>query len=257
MWLRVAGASARLQLRLVGRNAETIRALFTMPLATIVSMAIFVESGRTDLAGYALCASFLMTIGQMALVHSSEISTNDRANQRLELMLAAPAPYYLGLGVRTLILTSFGLVGFLESWLIARLVFGVSIEIFHPWALAATLIATAVSAGATALLVSAIFTPQTSIRTAQNAVNGPFYLLGGVMVPTRFLPIWLQPISPFIFFYWAANLVRDCLKPAPLHDLYLRLGALVGLGVVAGVIGIFVMNKMLDQLRRTGQVSLA
>ena len=46
MSLRLIAAAAKLQLRLVRRDIETISPLFTMPLSTVVSMAIFVESGR-------------------------------------------------------------------------------------------------------------------------------------------------------------------------------------------------------------------
>ncbi len=95
------------------------------------------------------------------------------------------------------------------------------------------------------------------MRTVQNAVNGPFYLLGGVLVPTRFLPVWLQPISPFIFFYWSANLVRDSLSSAPVTDLAARFSWLLGLGLLTGLVGVFVMQRMLTQLRRSGRMGLA
>ncbi len=155
MFLRVIAAAARLQLRLVRRDIETISPLFTMPLNTIVSMAIFVESGRADLAGYAICASFLITVGQMALFNSSEVISGDRSQQRLELLIAAPQPYVAIVAVRTLILTSMGLIGFVEAWAISRFIFGVTVQIHHPVILALALTATAFSAGCTAVLTAA------------------------------------------------------------------------------------------------------
>lgn len=257
MSIQAALAAGKLQARLIGRDIEAIFPLFTMPPSTIAALAIFVNSGREDLAGYALCASFLLTIGQIALFNSSEIVSRDRSHQILELFVASPASYAAVLGTRTMVLTSLGLIGFLEGWLIARFMFGITIVVHHPGVLAAALIATAFASGATAMLTSAIFSVAKNTRTLQLTVNGPLYLLGGVLAPASLLPIWLQPLSPLIFLYWAANLVRDALAPAPVEHLAGRFAALCGLGLITGAAGAVVMERMLTRLRRTGELTLS
>ncbi len=254
--LRLILATARTQVRMAVRSIEDLTFLMVMPLQTLVAMAILVEAGRLDLAGYALTASLLFTVGQMGFFVSSEIVSRDRSHQVLELLVATPSPYFILLGTRTLIMTSLGLVGFVESWLIARFVFGVHVVVYHPGILALTLVATALAGGGTAILTAALFSLARTVRTLQNAVNGPFYLLGGVLVPVTFLPAWLQPVSPFIFFYWSANLVRDSLEAPVLHDVAWRLAALLFLGLAAAVGGGLVLVRMLYQLRREGRLGL-
>lgn len=58
--------AARTQLRIARRNIENVFPLLTIPLQALISLAILVHSGRSDLASYALVASLLMTVGQMS-----------------------------------------------------------------------------------------------------------------------------------------------------------------------------------------------
>jgi ABC-2 type transport system permease protein len=254
--LRVIAATAHTQFRLMSRNIEDVLPIIVMPLQTLVAMAILVESGRTDLAGYALSASLLFTVGQMGFFISSEIVSNDRNNQLMELLVATPAPYVVILATRTLILSSLGLFGFVEGWLIAYVVFGIAVPIPHPEILAITLAATALAGGGTAVLTATLFSLSRNTRSLQNAANGPFYLLGGILVPVTFLPVWLQPLSPLIFFYWSANLVRDSLQEATPQNVALRLAILLGLGIAAAIGGGVVMTRMLDRLRHDGRLGL-
>lgn len=256
MIFRLISTVARMQLKIARRDVENLTFIVSMPLQTLISMAIFKEAGRLDLAGYALTSSLLFTVGQMGFFVSSELVTGDRRQQTLELLVATPSPYVVILGTRTLLMTSLGLLGFAESWLIARFIFGVHITVFHPWILLVTLLSTAIAGGFTAILTAALFSLARTVRTLQNAVNGPFYLLGGVLVPVTYLPSALQLLSPFVYFYWAANLVRGTMQPAPMSDVGLHLTSLLGLGIGAALIGNAVLTRMLNHLREDGRLGL-
>lgn len=257
MFLRVIAVTARTQGRLILRDIECMLPLLISPLQTLIALAILSASGRLDLASYALCAGLLMTIGQMGLFIGSEVVANDRYNQVLELLVATPTPYTWLLATRTLIIVSTGLIGLVEGWLIARFVFDITLAIPHPGLLIAALAATVLAGTGTSILTSALFSLARTTRTLQNAINGPLYLLGGVLVPVGFLPVWLQPFSPLIFFYWAANLVRAALDPAPPTGAGFQLAMVLGLGAVTAGIGAWVMRIMLDKLRAEGRLGLA
>lgn len=156
MLLRVAAGAARAQVQLTRNNIEDFRPIFTLPLAMLVSLAILVQSGRADLAHYGLVAATLMTIGQMGLFVASEIVFQERNGQTLELVLATPAPYVLVLLPRILVLTLLGLVGAAESWLLARLVFGLALTVHHPALLLATLLASSFASAGAAVLTAAL-----------------------------------------------------------------------------------------------------
>lgn len=253
---RLLASAALTQFRLSTRDIEILVPILTFPLQTLAAVAILVEAHRGDLAGYALTASVLFTIGQMGLSISSEIVAQDRRLQLLELLVASPSPYVLLLAGRALVVTAFGCLGFAEGWLIIRFVFGIDVVIFHPVLLAASLGMTVLAATGTAIVTAALFSLARSTRTFQNAVNGPFYLLGGILVPVAYLPAWAQAASPLIYFFWAADLVRDSLRAGPVAGAGLKLAALAALALFAALAGAFVLRRMLDKLRRDGRLGL-
>jgi ABC-2 type transport system permease protein len=256
MLTRVLVGAARAQARMTRQNIEDLRPILTMPLVTLVSLAVLVQSGRAELAPYGLVAAVLMTIGQMGNFVASEIVWQERNELTLELVVASPAPYYGVLLARVLVLTSLGLIGALESWLIARLVFGLHITVHHPLLALSTLVFASLAATGTALLTTALFALGSQVRTFQNAINGPLYLLGGVLVPISFLPGWLQPVSPFVFFYWAANMLRASLSAEPPVQVVQSLLAILALGLLTGLLARGFLTRMLDRLRQDGSLGL-
>lgn len=155
----------------------------------------------SDLAPFALSASLLMTIGQMGFFVAGEFVAMDRGHQLLDIIAASPASYVVILAGRVGILTALGLLGFFEGWLIAWGVLSVHVPIVHCGILVAALLATVIASTGTALLFTALLGLASTTRTFQHAVNGPFDLLGGVLVPVHFLPTWLQSLAPLTFFY--------------------------------------------------------
>jgi ABC-2 type transport system permease protein len=254
---RLIVITLQMQVKLSLRDWDVLTPVIVMPLQVLPAMAVFVASNRIDLAGYALTAALLFVVGQMCFSVCSEIVSNDRRNERLELFVATPANYAVVLAARALVLSARALAGFVEAWLLTRFVFGVSIEIHHPALLLAAFAATAIAAAGTSVLAAALFSLARTTRTIQNAVNGPFYLVSGILVPIAFLPAWLQIFSPFFFFYWSAGLVRDALAPAAIVDIGFRITMLISLGAVGAIIGTLVLTRMLDHLRREGRLGLA
>ena len=257
MLARLVVSTVRAQLQMTRRNIEDLLPIASIPLSTIITLAILVSSGRGDLASYALVAVVLMTVAQMGLFVGSELIAQDRHTQMLELFVASPAPYFVLLGTRVFVLSAIGLLGFLEGWLIAWGLFGIRIIIYHPFVLGVTLVLATFASAATALIVVALASFGRTTRTVQNAIGGPLFLLGGVLVPVTYLPEFLQPISRGIFLYWSADLLRDALQPsAPLHVM-VRLLAIASLGGISGGIGFVLVSRMLAHLRREGTLGLA
>ena len=238
------------------RDIEDLMPLVTMPLFTLVFMAVFVHSGRSDLLGYALVAPLLMTVVQMGLFVASELITRERNGQTLELLVATPAPFFLVLTSRIAVSSLLGLLGFVESWVIARAVFDVSVPIHHVSLFVATLLLTALATTGTALITAALFCFSRSARTLQSSLAFPLFLIAGVLVPVTFLPEWVQPVSRIIFLYWSAELLRDAMQPASPEDVLLRLTAIAALGLGAGAVGASLVHRMLQHLRREGTLGL-
>jgi ABC-2 type transport system permease protein len=256
MSTRVLKGSIRAQVALSLRSLDDARTLVAYPLFTLVFIAILEFSGRADLASHALVATTLMNVSGMALLVASELVARERNDQTLELVVASPAPFFLILLPRIAMITSLGLIGFVEAWFVVWLVAGVSVTIYHVWLLLLTLVLTILATTGTALITAAFLCFGRSTRTIQNSMVFPLYVLGGVLVPVTFLPDWIEPASRIIFLYWAAELMRDSLTAASPEDVLGRVAALAGLGAVGGAVGAALLTRMLQHLKQEGSLGL-
>jgi ABC-2 type transport system permease protein len=254
--VRAFAAGFRLQLRVVRSDADYVLPLATVPLFAITFLAIFRHAGRDDLTAYAVMAPVLIALWALALLDSGEIVEGDRWQGVLEPAVAAPASFPVIVLGRILAVTTIGLLSFAEVWLVARLLFGISIEIEHPIPFLLTLAATAFAVSGTAVIMAALFVLSRTPRTFQNSLSFPFYVLGGVLVPVSFLPDWLEPVSSVIFLSWSADLLRDSLDEAAVDDLAARLGAVVLLGAVGFAIGYALLARILHRARSHGTLDL-
>jgi ABC-type multidrug transport system ATPase subunit/ABC-type nitrate/sulfonate/bicarbonate transport system substrate-binding protein len=73
MLRRVTLAAARAQLRITRQNVADLRPILTMPLVALIALGVLLQSGKPELAPYALVAAVLMTVGQMGNFVASEI----------------------------------------------------------------------------------------------------------------------------------------------------------------------------------------
>ncbi len=249
-------AGWRRQWDVISTQPDYWMTLLTNPLTAVVFLAIVRNAGRDDLLGHAVLAPALLGMWAMSLFISGEVVARDRDFGLLESTLAAPSSYGLVTVGRIALVTAVALVGFLESWLVALLLFGVAIPVPHPVAFAAGIVTSAFAMTGTAVVMSALFVRSTSVRRFQNTLSYPFYVLGGIMVPVALLPEWVQPLSRLVFLSWSSDLLRDSLAPAPVDDLGVRLGVIALLGGVALWVGSWMVRRMVDRIRNTGEVAL-
>ncbi|MEF2529715.1 MULTISPECIES: ABC transporter permease [Streptomyces] len=245
----------RLQLLMTLRTPDIAHVFVTTPLYTLVFLAIQVHAGRTDLAGYAVLAPALMALWSMALQTAGELVSQERDRGTLEAMVAAPARYPLVVNVRIAAVTLFSALSFAEAWIVARVVFGLTIRIEHPALFLAGVLVSAVAMAGTAGCVSALFVLAPSARVLQNALSFPFYLLGGVLVPVSFLPEWLRPLSDLVFLSWSASLLRASLDPAAPTGQGTAIAAVAGLGLAGAATGTFLISRMLRRVKHTGTLA--
>jgi ABC-2 type transport system permease protein len=255
--MRVLTAAARLQLATFRRSADDLMVLVVAPLFTLIFLAIVAYAGRTDLAPYAVLAPAMIAVIAMAIMTSGEIIERDRWGGTLELTLAAPAPLALVVLGRVATVTLVSLVGIIESWLVAYLIFGIAVAIPHPIVFVSTLAATAVAMAGTAVVFAAVFVWSRSARTFQNSLSYPLYLLGGAMVPVAFLPELIQPVSRGVFLSWSADLLRASLTPEPVTHFLPRLGMVLLLGLAGYLVGLALLRWVINRARATGKVGYA
>ena len=253
---RPIAGSVRAQFSMTRRSIEEIRAIVVMPIHAVIFMAVFKYVGRDDLAAYSLVAPMLMSVGQMGFFMASELMARERNDQTLEIVVATPSPFWLIILSRITVMTVLSLLGIAVSWLIIRLVFGVTVTVHHPLIFGVTLIATTLAAAGTTLITAALFCIARNARTYQNSILYPIFLLGGILVPITAYPEWVQPVSRVVYLYWSANLLRDTMQVVPPVGVLGSLGAITVLGLGGAVIGILLIGRMLNKLRREGTLGL-
>ena len=245
------------EVRLLRRSFDEMMVLVTAPLMTLIFLSITEYAGRGDLAPYSVLAPALIALWTMALFTSGEIVERERQNGSLEPLVATPAALGGVITGQILAVTLLSLIGFAESWLAAWLVFGIVVPIAHPVAFVAAVVVTALAMAGTASVMSSVFVLSRSVRSYQNSLSYPFFVLGGVMVPVALLPGWVEPLSRVVFLSWSADLLRDALTPAPITNFVARLGVIVALGAAGFVVGLALLRRAVDRLRRTGTIGLA
>ena len=249
--------SFRLQLQIIRTNPDYFLALAVAPLATVVFVSFVRHAGRHDLVAFALVAPALISLWRTSIMASGEIVNEDRDQATMEPTIATPATYSTVVLGRVLAVSAVGLSGFPVVWFAAQVLFGVQVEIQHPVVFWPTLLAAAFSMSGTAVVMAAVFALARSSRIFQQSLTYPFYVLGGVLVPVSFLPVWVRPLSRLVFLSWTADLLRASLSPAAVSNPLPRLAAVVALGLVAFAGGTVLLRRTLDRVRSLGTMTYA
>src|SRR5436190_799197 len=148
--MRAFLAGVRIQLRFLTAYPDSLIPFFTAPLFTIIFMMIFRHAGRTDLTAYAAIAPVFIALWWLALFNSGWTITIERWNGTIEMLVAAPSSFAAVVLGRISATTMIGVVSFGEAWLVARLVFGTTVTIEHPWVFVATIAVTLAAMAGTA-----------------------------------------------------------------------------------------------------------
>jgi ABC-2 type transport system permease protein len=253
--VRAFGAGFRLQLRSIGAYPDTVIPFFTAPVFAIIFLLIFSHAGREDLHAYAVVAPVFIALWWLALFQAGWVISIDRWNEVLELLVAAPGGFGAAVLGRIAAVTIAGVVSFAEVWLVARLLFGTSVSLHHPWIFAAAVAATLAAMAGTAVAFAALFVLTRNAATLGNSASFPFYVLGGILVPVSFLPEWIQPLSRLVFLSWSADLLRASLLPVPVERPVFGVAMILLLGAAGFVGGHLLIARVLARVRATGDLA--
>lgn len=248
-------AGFKLQLRTLTAYPDSFIPFVTAPLFAVIFIAIMKQADRDDLTAYAAVAPVFIATWWLALFQAGWVVDHDRWSGTLEPLVAAPARFAVAVLGRIVGVTVLGVISFAEVWLVARIVYGETIELYHPWAFAATVVATLVAMAGTSVVMSGLFVMTRNAATFSNSASYPFYVLGGILVPVSFLPWWIRPLSGAVFLSWSAGLLRSSLQPRTIEDLFLRLGMIVFLGAAGFAFGAFLLERILHRVRGKGELS--
>ncbi|WP_033439526.1 ABC transporter permease [Saccharothrix sp. NRRL B-16314] len=255
--MRLFLSGARTQFWLMGRQPDDLLTLCTIPFTVVMLLSIVMHAARPDLVANAFLAPTLIGLWGFSTGLAAEVLVGERWNATLQLGMAAPGavhPVYLGRISAVMVL---GVVPLGETWLLGKLLFGVTPPVHHPWVFWAAMAASVFAMTGTSLLLAASMLLSKQAHHYLNFLSFPIYLLSGVMVPVQYLPEFLQPLSHVIFLSSSADLMRDSMAAGPVSGTGWRLLAIVGLGVAALVGGRVLVALALRRAREVGTVTYA
>lgn len=253
--MRAALAGARMQLWRARRSPDDLLTLATVPFFAVVLLGIVTSAGRDDLVPFALLAPVLMGMWMFSVALAGDILLEERFGGTLELMVSSPSallPVVLG---RVASVMALGLLPVAEVYLVARLLFGIEVQVPHPGVFVVGMLATTLAMACTSTLVAAWFVLARGGGMFGNYLSYPVYILSGVMVPVSYLPDWLEPLSRIVFLTWGAELLRRALTPGPVEGVATSLAAVLGLGAVGLLAGVLLVRLALRRSRELGTVS--
>lgn len=239
------------------RQPSTLFAVWLVPLQTLGYLAIFRFGGRDDLDLYAVIAPAVIALWALALMLSGEVIANERDNQSLEAIAAAPARLELVMAGRVALITVASWLALPLSMLTGWACFGVPPTLAEPGVFALTYLAMSLATVATALLFAVFFVNSRSPRIFQNSLSYPFYVLGGVLVPVALYPEWVQALSRGVYLSWSADLLRGAATGTGLEGWPWRIGVVLALAVVTYVVARGMLALTLRNARREGRLGLA
>jgi ABC-2 type transport system permease protein len=150
---------------------------------------------------------------------------------------------------RVLAVSATGMLTFVESWLVARVGFGVTVPLLNPGLIVVALVITAIGSAFTATLLASGFMLSRNLHVFQNSLSYPIYILGGVVVPIITLPGWLHPISAVVYLSWSADLLRNAASNPDPEGVALDIAMSLGLSVAALLVGVVLMKWFARRLR--------
>jgi ABC-2 type transport system permease protein len=244
----------RLEAILLARAPGQLTFLISSPLLAVILLSLARLSTSESDTTRAILAPGLIALWGMALGRCGELIIEAKRDATLELLLAAPVNVGRVLVARIAVVTTASLLGFLESALVAKLLFGERVGVAHVGVFVCALGLTVVGTCALAYLLSVLFVFSRSARQYQNSLSYPIYLVSGIAVPLSLLPGWLRPLSWLSYLSWGVNLLVDASGPAPVESASGRLLAMLALVALLSVASALSMRRAVAASRRTGSI---
>lgn len=253
---RAFAAAARLQFLELRSRPDSWLPLVTAPIASLTVSAILLAAERPDIAHIAIVGPGLMAALQFTLFEGAEVLSQDRVRGVLEPLAATPSAPVTVVAGRASVIALLSLLAFAESAAVTILVTGLNTELHHPVMMVVVLAATFTALVGFTMPLTAVLMMRRGVRVIQNTLPWPLFLLGGILVPTTFLPDWLQPLSGAIFLTPVASLLRATFEPAPVEGAVGGILLILAWAVLLALVGLRMHRRAMAQLRTDGGLAL-
>jgi ABC-2 type transport system permease protein len=218
-----------------------------------IGFYMFRSGHREGTLLYTALGAGMMGVWTTTLFASGGVIQWQRWQGTLELGVASPPNLtlvYLPFCLANSFLGAYAL-GATLLW--GRLLFGVPLQLAHPWAFAVALPATVLSMGLMGLVLASSFILYRYANAMANLLEYPVWVASGLLFSTQLLPVWTRPISWILPPYWAVIALRHAALGG---NAWPQLGVVVALGLASLVIAWFTFAIFETRARARATLSL-
>jgi ABC-2 type transport system permease protein len=229
----------------VNRRMRDLETYLFPPVVSLDTVTVDPETGTGSDRTVSILSAVLPGLALMGIFFVAQATTRDIVREResglLRQLLTAPVStnaYLLGKSLSVLVVTCLGFALLVTVGIAAGMDWG------DPFAAVALVIASALAAGGTLLLLMSVVGSERQGDALTTIVIIVWSLLGGAFVPLSQMPSFLEPLSRSTLVYWSvAGFNRLIFEDAGLADIALNLVVLFGCGGAFLVLGSWLLGR--------------
>ena len=252
---RLVGLGILFHFKHLSRNAFAVMTTTIWPLvyATLAYLMFRAGSGPETLLLASLGAT-VMGIWSITTVGAADAIQRQRWAGVLELLVAAPTPFWAVLLPITIATSTIGIYALVSTLLWGRFLFGIPLDIEQPLDFALSIPPTIVSIGLLGFVMASVVVRFRAGWAVGNMFEYPVWLVTGLLIPVALLPGWAEPVSWLLAPTWGMRALSEAAVAggSPLVDIAMCLV----LSVVYAVIGAVLLGQFLQSARRRATLSL-
>jgi ABC-2 type transport system permease protein len=239
----------------LSRNGFAVMTTTIWPLV-YASLAYFMfrAGGTPEVLLLASIGATVMGIWSVTTVDAADSIQRQRSLGVLELLVAAPTPFWAVLIPITIASSAIGIYSLVSTLLWGRLVFGIPLELEQPLLFALAIPPTIVSIGLLGFVMASVIVRFRAGWAVGNMFEYPVWLVTGLLIPVALLPGWVEPLSWVLAPTWGMRALSDAALAtgSPLFDIAMCFL----LSAVYTVLGALLLGRFLESARRRATLSL-
>jgi ABC-2 type transport system permease protein len=251
---RIIWSGFATNLKMLGTSSFFLLTAVVQPVIfATIAFYMFKSGGRSGTLLYTALGAGMMGVWSTTLFASGGMIQWQRWQGTLELGVAAPPPMaliYLPFSLANAVTGAYALAATL-IW--GRIVFGVPLDLAHPWLFPVTIAATVVALGLMGLVLASTFVLYRNANAMSNLLEYPVWIASGLIFSTAILPVWTRPISWILPTYWGVLALR---RAALGGEVWGPLGMVVLLGAVSLAISMVTFRVFEHLARERATLSL-
>ena len=215
---------------------------------------MFRAGGGPELLLLASLGATVMGIWSVTTVGAADAIQRQRWAGVLELLVAAPTPFWAVLLPITIATSTTGIYALVSTLLWGRFLFGIPLVLEQPLYFVLAIPPTIVSIGLLGFVMASVIVRFRAGWAVGNMFEYPVWLVCGLLIPVALLPDWVEPISWLLAPTWGMRALSEAAVGGgmPLFDIAMCLV----LSVAYTVIGAVLLGHFLQSARRRATLSL-